>query len=142
MKAHASLCESDAVPLPGRQPGFLVNGGFPVRGRVLWRGSVACGSGLVLIGHRWNRPGVGVGPVLQGARLGQRKGWRTKLPKSAPKGRVFVAFRPPLSMANPARGAGWRYGGTRRLCVRVRFHRDGGGGDLNSGGGRKPGLRY
>jgi len=49
---------------------------------------------------------------------------------------VFVAVRPALFIARPARGAGWRCGGARRLCVRVRFHRDGGSGDLSIGGGR------
>ena len=79
--------------------------------------------------------GVGVSLVLQGHDSGGEKECGRRRSKVAPKAR-FRCFSSAALYGQATRGAVWRCGGARRLCVRCGFHRDGGCGDLSIGGGR------
>lgn len=107
---------------------------FSSRGRVLWRGLDARGPAVVLLGRsgqlRRRRE-----PRAPGARLGRRKGMRTKTLENHAQGVFSLLFvRSSLWLDRAERGLALRR--CRRLCASGCFHRDGGCGDLSFGGGR------
>jgi len=87
--------------MPERQSGVLVNGFFPMRDRVLWRGLGACGSGVCPVRTKRGSSGVGIKPRAPGHDSGGEKECGRTGSKSAPKRRGFVAFRPQLFMPEP-----------------------------------------
>lgn len=96
--------------MPERQSGFLVNDLLFVAGSSAMARVMTHAARPLSCQDAAGSSGVGVQPRAPGARLGRRKGMRTKTLERARKA-LFVAFRPRLFMARAALGAVWRCGG-------------------------------
>ncbi len=95
----------------------------------------ARGSGVCPFRTKRGSSGVGVSLVLQGHDSGGEKECGRTARKACLNGTFSSRFVRVLYSQSRA-GRGLAFGGARRLCVRMRFHRDGGCGDLSIGGGR------